>query len=194
MTYHHLEPIVHIHTELEQLITIFVSTSVLYTDGILLIRAIMSLQIGDQAPDFSLPTDEGNILSLQSLHGKKVILYFYPKDNTPGCTRQACDFRDSLAQFSDQNTVVLGVSRDNMQKHQKFKEKYALPFTLLTDEKGDVCEAYKIINKKTLFGNTFLGIERSTFLIDETGIIRAIWRKVSVSGHIKKVLDELNKK
>jgi peroxiredoxin Q/BCP len=154
----------------------------------------MTLEIGNKAPDFTLPTDEGSPLSLHSLKGKKVILFFYPKDNTPGCTREACDFRDSFAQFSDHNTVVLGISKDKVAKHQKFKEKYALPFTLLADESGDVCSKYGIINKKSLFGKTFLGIQRGTFLIDENGVILAIWRKVKVTGHIKQVLDELNKK
>jgi len=154
----------------------------------------MPLTVGDKAPDFTLPTDEGRTLSLHSLQGKKVILYFYPKDNTPGCTREACDFRDSFAQLSNENVVVLGVSKDSVEKHQKFKEKYALPYFLLADVNGDVCEKYDIINKKSLFGNTFLGIQRSTFLIDEQGIIRAVWRKVKVNGHIKQVLDELNKK
>ncbi len=153
----------------------------------------MTLAIGSQAPEFNLHTDEGQQLSLQNLRGKKVILYFYPKDNTPGCTVEACDFRDNLAQFADQNTVVLGVSKDNPTKHQKFKQKYSLPFSLLADENGDVCQAYGVINKKSLFGKTFLGIQRSTFLIDENGVIRAMWRKVKVSGHIKQVLDELNK-
>lgn len=152
----------------------------------------MTLKVGDKAPHFKLPTDEGQMLSLESLHGKKVILYFYPKDNTPGCTREACDFRDSLAQFAEKNTVVLGVSKDSVAKHKKFKEKYALPFTLLADENGDVCEAYGALNKKSMFGKTFLGIERRTLLIDEAGIIRAIWPKVKVTDHIKKVLNELN--
>lgn len=154
----------------------------------------MPLQPGDKAPDFTLETDEKQSLSLHSLKGKKVVLYFYPKDNTPGCTKEACDFRDTLSEFANHNTAILGISKDNPEKHQKFKEKYALPFTLLSDEKGDVCEKYGIINKKSLFGKTFLGIQRSTFLIDENGIIRALWRKVKVSGHIKQVLDELNKK
>jgi thioredoxin-dependent peroxiredoxin len=149
----------------------------------------MTLNIGDKAPDFTLTTDEGRALSLHSLQGKKVVLYFYPKDNTPGCTREACDFRDSFAQLTHHNIVVLGISRDTATKHQKFKEKYALPFTLLADENGDVCEQYGIINKKSLFGKTFLGIQRSTFLIDEAGIIRAIWRKVKVNGHVKQILD-----
>lgn len=110
----------------------------------------MPLKVGDTAPDFTLVTDEGHSLSLHGLKGKNVILYFYPKDNTPGCTRQACDFRDSIAQFADNNTVILGVSKDNVQKHQQFKEKYTLPFTLLADETGDVCSQYGIINKKKL--------------------------------------------
>lgn len=152
----------------------------------------MTLKVGDKAPDFTLPSDQHKSISLKDFRGKKVILYFYPKDNTPGCTREACDFRDSLAQFANQNTVVLGVSKDSPEKHQKFKEKYTLPFSLLADEMGDVCEAYGIINKKSLFGRTFLGIQRSTFLIDEKGNIRAIWRKVKVTGHAKQVLDELN--
>lgn len=153
----------------------------------------MTLNIGDKAPDFVLPSDQDKMVSLQSLRGKKVILYFYPKDNTPGCTREACDFRDSLAQFASNNTEVIGISKDSPQKHQKFKQKYALPFTLLADESGDNCQAYGVINKKSLFGNTFLGIQRSTFLIDEKGVIRFIWRKVKVADHIKQVLDELNR-
>jgi peroxiredoxin Q/BCP len=152
----------------------------------------MSLQIGDLAPDFTLPSDQHESISLRDLRGKKVILYFYPKDNTPACTKEACDFRDSLPDFSAQNTVVLGVSKDSAIKHDKFKQKFGLPFTLLADENGNVCEAYGIINKKSLFGKTFLGIQRSTFLIDETGVIRAIWRKVKVAGHVQQVLHEIN--
>lgn len=152
----------------------------------------MTLKIGDKAPDFTLPSDENKPITLSDFQGKKVILYFYPKDNTPGCTREACDFRDSLAQFANKNTVIIGISKDSPARHQKFKQKYLLPFTLLADENGDVCEAYGIINKKSLFGRTFLGIQRSTFIIDEQGIIRAIWRKVKVAEHIKQVLHELH--
>ncbi len=152
----------------------------------------MALQIGDQAPDFSLLSDQHHKISLADFRGKKIILYFYPKDNTPGCTRQACDFRDNLPSFTDKNTEIIGISKDSPAKHQKFKQKYTLPFTLLADESGDVCEAYDVINKKSLFGRSFLGIQRSTFLIDETGIIRAIWRKVKVNGHSQQVFDELN--
>ncbi len=150
----------------------------------------MSLQIGDQAPDFTLPTDCNENVTLHNLRGKKVILYFYPKDNTPGCTKQACDFRDALPDFIMKDTIILGISKDSPTHHEKFKQKYLLPFPLLTDESGNVCEAYGVINKKSLFGRTFLGIQRSTFLIDENGIIRAIWRKVKVPGHVQQVLHE----
>ncbi len=152
----------------------------------------MTLNIGGEAPDFTLLSDENQSISLKKLRGKKIILYFYPKDNTPGCTREACDFRDSVARFDSHNTVILGISKDSPTKHQKFKEKYALPFTLLSDETGDVCEAYGVLNKKSLFGNTFLGITRSTFLIDEKGIIRKIWRKVKVNGHTEQILHEFS--
>lgn len=151
----------------------------------------MTLNIGDKAPDFTLPSDQGQETSLKNFHGKKVILYFYPKDNTPGCTTEACDFRDNSEQFTEKNTEIIGISRDNTKSHQKFKQQYALPFTLLTDETGDVCEAYGIIDKKSVFGRTALGIQRSTFLIDEQGIIRAIWRKVKVNEHIQQVLDAI---
>jgi peroxiredoxin Q/BCP len=152
----------------------------------------MTLQVGDVAPDFTLPSDKNEKISLQSLRGKMVIVYFYPKDNTPGCTKQACDFRDALPDFITRDAVILGISKDSPKHHQKFKEKYLLPFPLLADENGDVCEAYDVINKKSLFGKTFLGITRSTFLIDEKGIIRAIWRKVKVPGHVQQVLNEAN--
>jgi peroxiredoxin Q/BCP len=152
----------------------------------------MTLKIGDPAPDFTLVSDQNESISLKKLRGQKVLLYFYPKDNTPGCTKEACDFRDSFHHFTDKNTHVFGISKDNPKKHQKFKQQYQLPFTLLADEDGNVCEAYGVIDKKSLFGKTFLGIQRSTFLIDEEGLIQAIWRKVKVSGHTQQVLDELN--
>ena len=151
----------------------------------------MTLNIGDKAPDFTLQSDQNKTISLNDYRGKKVVLYFYPRDNTPGCTREACDFRDTLTNFSAKNTEIIGISKDHPERHQKFKQKYALPFTLLSDENGDVCEAYGVINKKSLFGKSFLGIQRSTFLIDEKGIINAIWRKVKITGHSKQVLDEL---
>jgi thioredoxin-dependent peroxiredoxin len=153
---------------------------------------IMTVNIGDQAPDFTLPTDaEGTEVTLSKLKGEKVILYFYPKDNTPGCTKEACDFRDNFVQFKAKGIKVFGISKDNSKSHTKFKEKYSLPFTLLVDSNADVCEAYGVIDKKSLFGKTFLGIKRTTFFIDEKGIIRSIWRKVKVLGHVEQVLNEV---
>lgn len=152
----------------------------------------MTLKIGDKAPEFTLQSDQDKTVSLTDFLGKKVILYFYPKDNTPGCTREACDFRDGLNHFDQQNAEILGISKDSPAQHRKFREKYALPFTLLSDASGDVCVAYDVIGEKSMFGRSFLAIKRSTFLIDEQGIIRAIWRKVKVNGHTQQVLDELN--
>jgi peroxiredoxin Q/BCP len=152
----------------------------------------MTLKIGDQAPDFNLPADDGSIVQLSSLRGKKILLYFYPKDNTPGCTKEACDIRDQYIGFKKNNITVLGVSKDTVARHAKFKEKYALPFILLEDKNADICEAYGVINKKSLFGKTFLGIQRSTFLIDEQGKIQQIWRKVKVTGHVEQILNEIN--
>jgi peroxiredoxin Q/BCP len=149
----------------------------------------MTLMVGDTAPDFTLPTDiENNEVTLSKLHGKKVILYFYPKDDTPGCTKEACDFRDNISQFTQHGINIFGISKDSAKAHTKFKNKFSLPFTLLVDAHADVCAAYGVINKKSLFGKTFLGITRSTFLIDEEGIIQAIWRKVKVPGHVEQVL------
>jgi thioredoxin-dependent peroxiredoxin len=152
----------------------------------------MMLKPGSAAPDFTLPTDvTGQTLSLSQLRGKKIVLYFYPKDQTPGCTREACDFRDHFAAFEQLGVEILGVSKDSTNKHVAFKQKYALPFTLLVDQNADVCEAYGVINKKSLFGKTFLGIERSTFLINEQGMIQAMWRKVKVPLHVEQVLNEI---
>lgn len=152
----------------------------------------MSLHIGDKAPTFRLPTDlENKEVSLDELRGKKIVLYFYPKDNTPGCTKEACDFRDHFSLFKACGTEIFGISKDSVKKHAQFKATYQLPFTLLVDANGDTCEAYGVINKKSMFGKTFLGIQRSTFLINEQGIIQAIWRKVHVPGHVEQVLNEI---
>ena len=152
----------------------------------------MTLNVGDQAPDFTLLSDQEEKVSLKSLRGKQVVLYFYPKDNTPGCTRESCDFRDQFPVFKKHGAEVFGISKDSAKSHTKFKDKYALPFTLLVDDNADVCEAYGVVDKKSMFGKTFLGITRSTFLIDEKGKIKAIWRKVKVTGHVEQVLNELN--
>jgi peroxiredoxin Q/BCP len=148
----------------------------------------MSLGPGDKAPDFTLPTDGGGTLTLSQLRGKKIVLYFYPKDDTSGCTAEACAFRDSFPDFTGAEAVVVGVSRDSAAAHDKFKKKHALPFTLASDANSDVCETYGVWTEKSMYGRKYMGIERSTFLIDREGTIRAAWRKVKVPGHAAEVL------
>jgi thioredoxin-dependent peroxiredoxin len=148
-----------------------------------------TLKPGDPAPDFTLPTDGGGTLSLRQLRGKAVILYFYPKDDTSGCTTEACGFRDALPDFSKAAATVVGVSRDSAASHDKFKRKHGLTFTLAADVEGTVCEAYGTWVEKSLYGRKYMGIERATFLIDGKGAIRRIWRKVKVAGHVAEVLD-----
>ncbi len=145
--------------------------------------------VGAAAPDFSLPTDDGGTVSLSGLKGRWVVLYFYPRDDTPGCTKEACGFRDSIADFRGLDAEVVGVSRDTAAKHAKFKAKYDLPFTLASDADAAVCEAYGVWKEKTLYGRKSMGIERSTFLIDPDGRVAAVWRKVKVPGHVEAVLD-----
>lgn len=151
----------------------------------------MSLRIGDPAPSFSLPTDEGKTLTLSDLLGKKVIIYFYPKDATPGCTKEACSFRDYKLNFDKKNTFIIGISKDSVKSHEKFKEKEGLNFTLVSDETGEVCQAYGVWAEKSMYGRKYFGIDRSTFLIDEKGKIEKIWRGVSVPGHVEEVLETL---
>lgn len=150
------------------------------------------LSVGDKAPDFSLRGDDGRDYSLEGLRGKKVVLYFYPKDNTSGCTAQACDFRDNLGAFEDKKAVVLGVSKDSLKSHSSFREKQCLNFPLLSDETGSVCESYGVWVEKSMYGRKYFGIERSTFLIDESGMIQKIWRKVKVPGHVKEVFQDID--
>ena len=149
------------------------------------------LTVGDKAPHFSLPSGSGSTITLKSLVGKQVVLYFYPKDDTPGCTKQACGFRDALTNIEKANTVVLGVSTDDLASHQKFSKKYNLPFMLLSDENAEVSKAYGVYKEKSMYGKTYLGIERSTFVIDETGRLKGIFRKVKVDGHVEEVMDTL---
>ena len=151
----------------------------------------MAVKEGERAPDFSMATDDGGKVSLKSLKGKNVVLYFYPKDDTPGCTKEACAFRDNLPDFSKVKATVIGVSKDSVESHQKFKKKYALPFPLASDPDGKVTKAYGVWKKKSLYGREFMGIERSTFLIDAKGVVRKIWRKVKVGGHADEVLESL---
>ena len=151
----------------------------------------MSLEIGDKAPDFTMPTDGGGKASLKALKGRPVVLYFYPKDDTSGCTAEACAFRDSLPDFSKLDATVIGVSRDSVESHEKFKQKHDLSFPLASDSDGKVTEAYGVWTEKSMYGRKYMGIERSTFLIDKNGVIRNIWRKVKVPGHAEDVLQAL---
>jgi len=142
-----------------------------------------------QAPDFKCPATGDQTIHLKSLRGKKVVIYFYPKDSTPGCTTEGQDFRDLHAKFKRQNAVILGVSRDSLASHEKFKAKQKFPFELLSDPDEVLCKKYDVIKEKTLYGRKFMGIERSTFLIDERGKLREEWRKVKVKGHAAEVLE-----
>ncbi|WP_088008160.1 thioredoxin-dependent thiol peroxidase [Indiicoccus explosivorum] len=147
---------------------------------------------GQKAPGFSLKNESGEQVALSDFTGKKyVILYFYPKDMTPGCTTEACDFRDAAAEFSESDAVILGVSPDAIGDHQKFIAKYGLPFSLLSDEDHEVAEEYGVWVEKNMYGKKFMGIERSTFLIDKEGKVQKVWRKVKVQDHIREVLDTL---
>jgi peroxiredoxin Q/BCP len=149
----------------------------------------MAVETGKKAPDFKLPTDGGGAVALKDLRGKAVILYFYPKDNTSGCTAEACGFRDALPKFSRAKAEVIGISRDSVKSHDKFKDKYKLPFRLAADEEGKVCESYGTWVEKSLYGRKYMGIERATFLIDAEGVVRNVWRKVKVPGHVEQVLE-----
>jgi peroxiredoxin Q/BCP len=148
----------------------------------------MALKIGDKAPAFTLATDGGGKVTLASLKGKNVVLYFYPKDDTSGCTAEACGFRDDQPKFKKMDAVVLGVSRDSVASHDKFKKKYDLNFQLGADETGKVTEDYGVWVEKNMYGRKYMGIERATYLIDGKGVIRGIWRKVKVPGHVEEVL------
>lgn len=155
----------------------------------------MTMMEGLQAPMFSLQNEKGEVVSLSDYKGKQsVVLYFYPKDMTPGCTTEACDFRDAHNDFSDLNAVILGVSPDNENKHVKFIEKHGLPFSLLVDTDHKVAEAYGAWKLKKMYGREYMGIERSTFLINKDGIVEKEWRKVRVKNHIEEVLNYLRNK
>lgn len=149
----------------------------------------MPLDAGDKAPDFTLPTDGGGKLSLASLKGRKTVLYFYPKDDTSGCTKEALGFRDALADFEAAGTAVIGVSKDSVAKHDRFKAKYDLNFPLVADEECQACEAWGVWVEKSMYGRKYMGIERATFLIGADGKIARAWRKVKIPGHVEEVLE-----
>ncbi len=149
--------------------------------------------VGEEAPNFTLETDQEKKVSLKDFRGKKVVLYFYPKDGTPGCTTEALEFRDVAKQFAKEGAVILGVSKDSVASHQKFKEKHKLPFTLLSDTESKVLSEYGVWKEKVLYGRKFMGTERTTFLIDEKGIIRKIYKKIKPEGHAQTCLLDLTK-
>ncbi|MBR1661256.1 MAG: thioredoxin-dependent thiol peroxidase [Acidaminococcaceae bacterium] len=151
----------------------------------------MLLEAGTKAPDFSLPDQDGNTVSLQDFKGQKVILYFYPKDNTPGCTKQACNFGELFPQIREKGAVVLGVSKDSVASHKKFQEKYHLPFTLLSDPELTVIQAYGVWQEKNMYGKKTMGVVRSTYLIDETGVIVKAFGKVKAAENPRQMLDTL---
>ena len=142
-----------------------------------------------EVPDFKFPATGDQTIQLKSLRGKKVVIYFYPKDSTPGCTTEGQDFRDLHAKFKRQNAVILGVSRDSLASHEKFKAKQKFPFELVSDPDEVLCRKFDVIKEKTLYGRKFMGIERSTFLIDASGKLKKEWRKVKVKGHAAEVLE-----
>jgi peroxiredoxin Q/BCP len=146
------------------------------------------LAINKPAPDFSLPATGGKIINLKSLIGKNIILYFYPKDCTSGCTQEGKDFAENYKKFVSLNSIILGVSRDNLKLHERFKSEQQFPFELLSDVDEVVCQLYDVLKEKMMYGKRTFGIERSTFLIDKLGILRQEWRKVKVPGHVDKVL------
>ncbi len=149
------------------------------------------LKQGDKAPDFTLKDDDGSTVKLSGYKGKKVVLYFYPKDDTPGCTKEACSFRDGFKEIQKKGTIVLGVSPDSVESHKKFKEKFHLNFPLLSDDEKKVVNAYGVWKQKSLYGRKYMGVERTTFVIDEDGKIRKVFPKVKVDGHYDEVIAEL---
>ena len=153
----------------------------------------MSIDPGNRAPEFNLPTDGGGTLASKDLKGKKVVLYFYPKDMTSGCTKESIAFAEASPEFERAGATIVGVSKDSVARHDKFKAKHDLPFTLVSDTDGTLCEAYGVWVEKSLYGRKYMGIERATFLIDEKGVIRETWRKVKVSGHVEAVLETARK-
>jgi peroxiredoxin Q/BCP len=146
---------------------------------------------GKKVPAFRLPATGEQEISLADCKGKNLVLYFYPKDSTPGCTTEGQDFRDKIHTFRRRNTIILGVSRDSLKSHENFKAKQAFPFELLSDSEEKLCKLFDVIKEKNMYGRKVMGIERSTFLIDDKGVLRREWRKVKVPGHVEEVLDAI---
>ena len=149
------------------------------------------VSVGEKVPDFSLPATGDQTVTLSAYRGKNVVVYFYPKDNTPGCTTEGQDFRDRMTTLRRRNTAVLGISRDTLKSHENFKAKQEFPFELLSDADETVCRLFDVIREKNMYGRKVLGIERSTFLIDDRGVLRREWRKVKVKGHVDEVLEAI---
>jgi peroxiredoxin Q/BCP len=154
-------------------------------------KTMSKLTVGKKVPDFTLPATGDREIALSGLRGKHVVVYFYPKDNTSGCTLEGEDFRDRINTFKRRNTVILGISRDSIKSHENFKAKYEFPFELLSDADETVCKQFDVIKEKNMYGRKVMGIERSTFLIDDKGVLRKEWRKVKVDGHADAVLDAI---
>jgi peroxiredoxin Q/BCP len=150
------------------------------------------LKKGDEAPDFNLPGTDDKMHSLKDFRGKNMILYFYPKDDTSGCTAEACEFRDNLVSFNEKDTVIIGISKDSIKSHNKFKDKYGLPFLLLSDTDLKTIKDYDVWKEKSMYGKKYMGIERTTYVIDKNGIISDIYNNVKVQGHINELLNNIN--
>ena len=150
------------------------------------------VEVNEAFPDFDLPATDGGRINLAMLRGRYVVFYFYPKDNTPGCTKESQAFGERYAEFAKRGVLIYGVSRDSLAAHERFRQKLALPFALLSDEQGLLCTAVGVMKEKTMYGRKSLGIERSTFLVDEAGIIRRLWRRVRVDGHVTAVLQAVD--
>ena len=151
------------------------------------------VSLGKAVPNFTGRITNDFIFHLSDYKGQKIVIYFYPKDSTPGCTKEGEDFRDSFENFKEKNTVIIGVSRDSVTSHDKFSNKYNFPFKLISDENEKVCKLFDVIKEKNMYGRKYMGIERSTFLIDDKGVLVNEWRKVKVNGHVEQVLEALNK-
>ncbi|MCW8811143.1 MAG: thioredoxin-dependent thiol peroxidase [Ignavibacteriaceae bacterium] len=151
----------------------------------------MALKVGDKAPSFKLKNQDGETISLSDLKGKPVVLYFYPKDDTSGCTKEACNFRDEFPKFGKMKAEIIGISADSVESHKKFAQKYKLPFNLLSDEKKEVIKKYGVWQEKSMYGKKYMGIVRTTFIIDSSGKIRKIFPKVKVDNHNKEVMEAL---